>query len=124
MRTSEFYSPGSIFHVELAEAASDLTSGMPREFSAWFDNSPAFELTGERQNNPGRVLASYAKINTLDSGWLLGPEKVKGKAALVEFPHGQGRIVLFGFSPHHRGQPHGTFRLLFNALYPNDRALR
>ena len=118
LRTADFYSPGSIFHVELAEGSNDLALGMPGEFSAWFDNSPAFEVT---LNYPGRVVAGYAKINTLDSGWLLGPEKVRGKAALVEFTQGQGRVVLFGFSPQHRGQPHGTFRLLFNALYPIDR---
>ena len=116
LKSSEFYSPGSIFHVEVQAKDVELTFGVPHEFSAWFDNSPAFELTG-----PGTILASYSRINTLDSGWLLGPEKVRGKAALVEFPHGQGRIVLFGFSPHHRGQPHGTFRLLFNSLYPIDR---
>jgi hypothetical protein len=132
LRPSEFYSPGSIFHVEVAKvgngsarpATDDLAAGMPDEFSAWFDNSPAFELAptkpGDRPN-PGQVVATYARINTLDSGWLLGPEKVRGKAALVTFPLEGGRIVLFGFSPHHRGQPHGTFRLLFNALYPIDR---
>ncbi len=121
LKTSEFYSPGSIFHVGLEGRESDLKLGVPYEFSAWFDNSPAFELTGQNQTKSGNVLASYARINTLDSGWLLGPEKVQGKGALVECFQDEGRIVLFGFSPHHRGQPHGTFRLLFNALYPQDR---
>ena len=129
LKTSEFYSPGSIFHAEAVKAGDDrgnplkddLALGMPDEFSAWFDNSKAFELTPSKVGefiNPGRIVATYAKLNTLDSGWLLGPEKVQGKAALVKFPHEKGRIILFGFSPHHRGQPHGTFRLLFNALYP------
>ena len=129
LKPADFYSPGSIFRVELANDAGrlsepvgiEVTAGMPREFSAWFDNSPAFELTPPRAGidvTPGVVLASYAKVNTLESGWLLGPEKVQGKGALVVFPREKGRIILFGFSPHHRGQPHGTFRLLFNALMP------
>ena len=133
LKTSEFYSPGSIFHAELAGSVDalgrnvkeDLAIGVADEFSAWFDNSQAFELAPPRPGdkpNPGRVLANYARINTLDSGWLLGAEKVQGRAALVKFPHENGRIILFGFSPHHRGQPHGTFRLLFNALYPLERA--
>ena len=133
LKPVEFYSPGSIFHAEIARpldpagrpAKDDLALGAPDEFSAWFDNSQAFELTpskpGDRPNL-GRIVATYAKINTLDSGWLVGAEKVQGKAALVKFPHEGGRIILFGFSPHHRGQPHGTFRFLFNALYPLDRA--
>jgi Zinc carboxypeptidase len=132
LKSSEFYSPGSIFHAEAVKSSvadrsitfdDDLTVGMPDEFSVWFDNSQAFELAASKPGdrpNPGRIVANYAKINTLDSGWLLGPEKVQGKAALVKFRHEKGRIILFGFSPHHRGQPHGTFRLLFNSLYPLD----
>lgn len=121
LKTSEFYSPGSIFHAELATRepgapVRDLLMGAPAEFSAWFDNSQAFEIKSTPEPSP-RILARYARINTLDSGWLLGAEKVQGKAALIEAPVGAGRVVLFGFSPHHRGQPHGTFRLLFNALY-------
>jgi hypothetical protein len=30
--------------------------------------------------------------------------------------HGQGHIVLLGFRPQWRGQPFGTFRVVFNAV--------
>jgi hypothetical protein len=63
-------------------------------------------------------LAQYAKAtDPLESGLLLHPEAIEGKAAAVELVYGKGRILLYGFKPQFRGQSHGTYRYLFNALY-------
>ncbi|WP_435007123.1 M14 family metallopeptidase [Tundrisphaera lichenicola] len=120
LRSSEFYAPGSILRAEVrppsGPAESSLTVGVPEELSIYFDRSMAFEASPSIVGQPTWVWATYAKGNPLESGWLLGPEKIQGKAALVEVGFGKGRVVLFGFPPQHRGQPHGTFRLLFNSL--------
>ncbi len=111
LSTSDFYSPGSILRTEV-QGSSILTYGMPREIPAYFDRSLAFDTDSKEV----RVALRFAATNPLESGWLLGPSKIAGKAALVEIRRGEGSVVLFGFPPQHRGQTHGTFRLLFNAL--------
>jgi glutamine amidotransferase-like uncharacterized protein len=47
---------------------------------------------------------------------LLGGNRIKGKAALVEVTMGKGRIILFGFRPQYRGQSLATYPLFFNAI--------
>jgi len=63
------------------------------------------------------VVARYPDAGQLLSGYALHPEYLSGKAALVEADYGSGRAVLFGFRPQYRGQPHETFKILFNAIY-------
>jgi hypothetical protein len=110
----EFYIPGSILRMEL-DTAHPIAKDMPAQSIAWFENSPAFEIT---DNSKAKVIARYpAKTeDILLSGWALGAEKIAGKAALVEFTVGKGKIVLFGFRPQYRGQSLATFPLLFNAI--------
>ena len=43
------------------------------------------------------------------------PDPGRGAAARVGL--GQGDVVLLGFRTQFRGQPRGTFKLLFNALH-------
>jgi hypothetical protein len=113
LSSSQFYGPGSILRAEVVPG-DPLTWEVPGSVSIYFDRSLAFDVADE----PGthKVLARYAKTNPLESGWLLGPQHLQGKAALVSVEVGSGHVVLFGFPPQHRGQTQGTFRLLFNAL--------
>ncbi|MCP5113532.1 MAG: hypothetical protein GY953_22080, partial [bacterium] len=109
LKSSEFYSPGSLLNVRLQN--HPLTLGLPREIAEWSQGSPAWEAP------PGStVVASYPKANVLASGWLLGEQKITGKAALLEASFGNGRVILFGMRPQYRAQSYQTFKLFFNAL--------
>jgi Zinc carboxypeptidase len=109
----DFYCPGSILRTQL-EQSSPLTFGLEKESIAWFENSPAFEVT---DTNSSKVIARYPESNNpLLSGWILGDRLIRGKAALVEVKIGKGRVILFGFRPQYRAQSLATMPLLFNAI--------
>jgi hypothetical protein len=115
---TDFYVPGSILRLEL-DISHPIAAGMPKESIAWAEDSPVFEvLSGTGVPPVGvRVIAWYPKDkDPLLSGWLLGGERIKGKAALVEVTIGKGRIILFGFRPQYRGQSLATYPLFFNAI--------
>jgi hypothetical protein len=118
-KRADFYIPGSILRTEL-DIAHPVAKGMPRESIAWFENSPAFEIQTDplALTNNFRIIARYPENpkDVLLSGWALGAEKIAGKAALVEFTVGKGKIYLFGFRPQYRGQSLATFPLFFNAI--------
>ena len=120
---TDFYVPGSILRLEL-DTTNPLAAGMPKQTIAWAENSPVFEVV---ENSNSDVPATNVKIvgrypvdkDPLLSGWLLGGDKIKGKAALVEVTMGKGRVILFGFRPQYRAQSFATYPLLFNALRSN-----
>jgi glutamine amidotransferase-like uncharacterized protein len=80
----------------------------------WFEDSPAFEATDSARV---RVVARYqAAGDPLLSGWLLGGQKLNGKAAMVDVRIGKGRAMLYGFRPQYRGQTMATQPLIWGAL--------
>ncbi len=110
----EFYAPGSIFRLEL-DTGDPLARDMPAQSVAWYESGPAFEVL---DSSAARVVGRYPTDpdRVLLSGWALHPERVAGRAALVEVKLGSGRVVLFGFRPQYRGQSIATYPLLFNSL--------
>jgi hypothetical protein len=112
LRPQDFYIPGSILRLQL-EGDHPVTRGVDRATIAWYwDSSRAFEV----RDPSVRVLARYGGGDPLLSGWILGPEHVAGKPALLEARVGRGSVVLFGFQPDYRGQSIATWPLLFNSL--------
>jgi hypothetical protein len=117
LKRTEFYCPGSILRTVL-DTSHPLAKGMPRESIAWVEDSPVFEIKSDPLALVRvKIIARYPDAGTpLLSGWLLGGERLRGKAALVEVGLGRGRVYLFGFRPQYRAQSLATYPLLFNAL--------
>lgn len=113
---NDFYAPGSLLQADL-DAAHPIAKGLSPSTSLWVESSPAFELTETNPSVKVDVIASYPRgKDPLLSGWLLGGDKLQGKAALVEAHVGKGRAILFAFEPNYRGISLGTYPLLFNAI--------
>ncbi|CAN5796000.1 M14 family metallopeptidase [soil metagenome] len=110
-----WYAPGSLLRVRW-DTAHPLASGMPEESAVFYARSPVFEVLPEATNVT--VIARYPESDLLLSGYSQGEDRIAGKAAMIEAQLGRGRVVMFGFRPQHRAQPHDTFRVLFNALHP------
>ena len=108
---SRFSAPGSIFEATV-DQTHPAASGMAPSAAVYISAGTMLEA-----GPTSRVVMSYpADRSPLLSGFLEGAQLIQGKAALVDAPVGAGRVLLFGFRPQHRGQTHGTFRLLTNAI--------
>jgi hypothetical protein len=51
------------------------------------------------------------------SGWVWGDTYLWRGIQAIDAPVAKGRLFLFGPEIVFRGQPHGTFKLLFNGVY-------
>jgi zinc carboxypeptidase len=113
LRTDEFFLRGSVVQVSV-DPTQAIMAGMPADAAIFADGSPVFDL---QDGFKGSVLARYAETGSpLLSGYLIGEKYLAGKAAAVDVKLESGHVVLLGFRPEWRGQPFGTFRVLFNAV--------
>ena len=117
LNQNQFFCSGSILRAEIKEPNHPVVAGLPTAPALMFERNPVFDTKREFR---GKILAAYVKDrNPLLSGFLLGADRIQGKAAALDVNYGQGHIILLGFRPQWRGQSHGTYKFLFNALFYN-----
>jgi len=110
-----FYSPGSLLRITV-DTENPIAFGMPKDAIAFSSGGQAFTATS-RTDASIRMVARYASEHLLASGWISGESVAAGKGVVTEALYGQGRIVMFGIRPQHRGQTFGTFKFLLNTIY-------
>jgi hypothetical protein len=122
-RPDEFFIPGSLLRLT-TKPEHPLAAGMEASAVAMFSDAQAFQVVPpasegkQRASRAVDVYAEFPRQNFLLSGWELGGSRfLAGRAAAVRVPVGRGTAVVMAIRPHWRGQPHNTFRLLFNPLY-------
>lgn len=127
----DFFIPGSLVKVGI-DTHHQLAWGMQDTIAASFQRSRAFSINktsllshdGYPSEDPSlipnvEVIARYApqEKELLMSGWMQGGKHIAGKPALVRLDYGKGQLILFAFRSQFRGQTHGSYKLIFNALY-------
>lgn len=107
--------PGAALRMKLRNK-HQLTYGMPDEIAVFHRGNPIFTTSIPYFDMDRRVIASFADDNILMSGYADNEQLLAKQAAMIWIRKGKGQLVLYSFSPHHRGQTPATFKLLFNGI--------
>jgi len=106
----KFYIPGSLMAAKV-DNTNPLAYGMPEKVMMFFDNSPVFSPVPA-----AKPVAWFSGQETLVSGWALGQQYLDGATAVAEAKVGEGKVLVMGPEVTFRGEPHATFKFLFNGL--------
>jgi hypothetical protein len=115
LAADKFYIPGSLLSVSV-DNADPLAYGMPDQVDIVYDNSPVFRMDPDAAQRSATAVAWFAGPKVLESGWAWGQQYLEGGAEAVDASVGRGKVILLGPKVTFRGQPHGTFKLLFNGV--------
>lgn len=110
-----FYCHGSTLRARI-DTRHPLGYGMPECALVVYMDSPTFEIVETQNAHNYEIIAEYPERDLLQSGLLIGEDKIAAKPAMLRVKHGKGDVVLVGFRTQHRAQTDGTFKLLFNCL--------
>jgi hypothetical protein len=110
----DYFTGGSIMEVT-TDPVHPVMSGMPEQAKVFVNSSPVFTTLDGFE---GTVLAKYqSEGSPLRSGFLNGEQHMRGYAAALDVRRERGHVVLIAFQPQWRGQPMGTFRVVFNSAF-------
>jgi hypothetical protein len=112
----KFYVPGSVLEAKV-DATDPLAWGMPDRTDIYFERSAAFTLAPNAEAAGIKPVVWFDSETPLRSGWAWGQKYLKDSVTVATASVGAGKLHLMGSEVAFRGQTHGTFKLLFNALY-------
>lgn len=117
-RTPGLIIPGSLLKGEVVKPDSPITYGYDQIIPLFHSFGILFDIPEEEQKY---IVLKYSDGDDICmSGIVNGKDQIKGKAALLDIPVGDGHVVLFNFNPIHRFQNKVDFMLLFNTLLNFD----
>jgi hypothetical protein len=113
---TKFYIPGSVLEARV-DNTNPLAYGMSDKVDFFFENDPSFKLRPDAQARGVKAVAWFEADKPVRSGWGWGQGYLKDSIAAVDAQVGKGRLFMFAPEITYRGQPHGTFKFLFNGIY-------
>jgi hypothetical protein len=116
LQQDKYYLPASVLRVRV-DNTLPVTAGLPRQVDVMFDESPVFRLEPDAAAKGVKPLAWFDSARPLRSGWAWGQNFLQGGTTMVQADVGTGKLYLFGPEVLFRGQPAGTFKLLFNGIF-------
>ena len=116
LRSEKYFVPGSILQVKV-DNSNPLAHCLPKRVDVTFNRSPVFKFKPEAFLQNIRPVAWFDNDHPLRSGWAWGQHYLEGGLAVIEAGVGKGKLFILGPEVAFRGQPHGTFKFLFNGIY-------
>ena len=116
LRSEKFYIPGSVLRAAF-DNTHPLAHGLAETVDVFYDNTPAWTLLPDAEIKGVRAVGWFGEGKLLRSGWAWGEAYLHRSVQVAEASVGKGKLFLYGPEIAFRGQPHGTFKLLFNGLY-------
>jgi len=111
-----YYIPSSVLQVRV-DTTRPLAYGMKERTDVFFNNSPVMRLQPNADKKGVTAVAWFDSDEPLRSGWAWGQHRLFGGVAVAEAKLGRGNLYMYGPEVLFRGQPHGTFQLIFNGIY-------
>ena len=111
LASTDFFIPGAVLKTEV-DNRQPLAFGAPAQMNVFFNRNSGFRHTGETGS-----IVRYPEQVAVASGWAIGPQKLSGADAVLDLPHGDGRVIVLGPDVVNRAQARSSVRLLFNALF-------
>ena len=112
----KFYIPGTLLKANI-DNTQPLAFGMPNQVDVLYDNSPLYTLAPDAAQKKTTSVGWFSGNDSVASGWAWGAQYLTGGTAIAQAKVGEGSVTLLGPEVTFRGQPHGTYKFLFNGVY-------
>ena len=116
LSSDEYFIPGSILEARV-DNSNPIAYGLDDRIDMMFNRSPVLRLESGAESLGVRRLAWYDSDTPLRSGWAWGQEHTQNGLAAIEADVGDGKLLIFLPEVMYRGQPHNTFKFVFNGIF-------
>jgi Zinc carboxypeptidase len=112
----DYFVPGSILRAAV-DTKSIATAGMPDHIDIFYKNDPVYRLLPDAGSRNVKPIVWFDTDKPLRSGWAWGQNYLEGGTVGIEAAIGTGKLFMFSPDITFRGQPHESFKFLFNSIY-------